>query len=416
MSSSHRLRSIVFTAIVAPSLLIVPVAAQDAPELKINSSRYIVIDADTGYVFAQRDADKRVAIASVTKMFTAVQAMEMAPLETIIVTKDSDLRSPDGSYFGSNGTHMGFGVGEEYTLEDMLYGMMLPSGNDAANAIARSLGYQEGDSDEEAIQRFLDLLNQRVADMGLENTHFMNAHGWGVEGHYSTAADVATFGRLAENYPTLMKIMGTSSYTTSNGYLTVTNTNRSLNLYPSVVAGKTGYDWDSGYCLINFATRDDSRNVIAVTLDGIGDGSDWYDDNATLLDYGFQRQEQILSGSESFEGDILEFSDPALAEIERSTTTESNFTAGTDAAPPVEEAPPARDAVTPPEPVEEEPIVPERIQAPTVWAAAFTAIGLIVIRGIVTLRSTQRPGGDDGEAAHESGVETTRVEDPVPAT
>jgi D-alanyl-D-alanine carboxypeptidase (penicillin-binding protein 5/6) len=387
MSLSHRLRSIVFTTFVALSFFLVPLAAQEAPELKINSSRYIVIDANSGYVFAQRDADKRVAIASVTKMFTAVQAMEMAPLDTVIVTKDSDLRSPDGSYFGSNGTHMGFEPGQEYTLEDMLYGMLLPSGNDAANAIARNLGYQDGDTDEQAIQRFLDLLNQRVADMGLENTHFMNAHGWGVDGHYSTAADVATFGRLVTNYPTLMQIMGTGSYTTSNGYLTVTNTNRSLNLYPSVVAGKTGYDWDSGYCLINFASRDDSHNVIAVTLDGVGDGSDWYDDNATLLDYGFERQEQVLSSNETFDGDVLEFSDPAPVEIVRSTTSSASFSPGEPLDQAGSDEPPSNEVVPPPEPVEADTSFPERIQAPTVWAAAFTAIGLIVVRGLVALRS-----------------------------
>ncbi len=416
MSLSHRLRSIVFTTFVALSLLFVPVAAQEASELKITSSRYIVIDATSGYVFAQRDAGKRVAIASVTKMFTAVQAMEMAPLDTIIVTKDSDLRSPDGGYFGSNGTHMGFGVGEEYTLEDMLYGMLLPSGNDAANAIARSLGYQEGDTDEEAIQRFLDLLNQRVADIGLENTHFMNAHGWGVEGHYSTAADVATFGRLAANYPTLMKIMGTSSYTTSNGYLTVTNTNRSLNLYPSVVAGKTGYDWDSGYCLINFATRDDSRNVIAVTLDGVGDGSDWYDDNATLLDYGFLRQEELIASNEAFEGDILEFTDPAPIEIVRSTTSSASFSASEPLEQAVEDSEPPQVAVASAEPVAEEPAFPDRIQAPAVWAAAFTAIGLIAIRGLVTLRSNRRPPGEEEGAALDVDDHSGRIDDPVPAT
>jgi D-alanyl-D-alanine carboxypeptidase (penicillin-binding protein 5/6) len=411
MTLSQRLRSIVFTVFVTLSLLIVPASAQDASELKINSSRYIVIDANSGYVFAQRDANERVAIASVTKMFTAVQAVEMAPLDTIIVTKDSDLRAPDGSYFGANGTHMGLEAGQEYTLEDMLYGMLLPSGNDAANAIARSLGYQEGDTDEQAIQRFLDLLNQRVADMGLENTHFMNAHGWGVEGHYSTAADVATFGRLVENYPTIMTIMGTSSYTTSNGYLTVTNTNRSLNLYPSVVAGKTGYDWDSGYCLINFASRDDSQQVIAVTLGGIGDGSDWYDDNATLLDYGFERQAQLATSGEAFEGDILEFNDPAPVEIVRSTTSSASFSEG-DSLQQVEEDSPQKDVVPPSEPVEDEQALPERIQAPTIWAAAFTAIGLIVIRGLVTLRSPRGSASDDEVASSNHRVSTIRFPQP----
>ncbi|HYI24619.1 MAG TPA: hypothetical protein VD767_04345, partial [Thermomicrobiales bacterium] len=248
---------------------------------------------------------------------------EMAPLDTPITTADSDLRTPGGDYFGSTGTLMGFGADETYTLEDMLYGMLLPSGNDAANAIARTLGAQPGDSDEEAVQRFLDLLNQRVVDMGLENTHFMNPHGWGEDGHYSAAADVAAFSRLVVNYPTLMEIMGTQSYTTSNGALTVTNTNRSLTLYPSVVAGKTGYDWDAGYCLLNIAERDDAT-IIAVTLDGLAP-NDWYDDNATLLEYGFERQAAVTADGGAFDGDVVGFTDPSAAEIARSAQPAGEF-------------------------------------------------------------------------------------------
>lgn len=293
--------------------------AQEVSKLGINSARYIVIDAATGNVYAQRNADKRVAIASITKIFTAVQAMEMASLDTPITTADWDLRSPDGGYFGSNGTLMGFDAGETFTLEDMLYGMLLPSGNDAANAIARTLGGQPGDSNEEAAQRFIALVNQRVIDMGLEDTHFMNPHGWGEDDHYSTAADIATFARLVANYPVLMRIMGTKSYTTSNGELTVTNTNRSLTLYPSVIAGKTGYDWDAGYCLLNFARRGDIT-MIAVTLDGIAP-DDWYDDSARLLEYGFEQQAE----GGSFRGDVLTYTDPSAPEIARSAHPEGRY-------------------------------------------------------------------------------------------
>lgn len=307
----------------AASTMVAGTAAQEVPELKINSTRYVVVDAATGSIYAQRGATDRVAIASLTKVFTAVQAIEMAPLDTIITTSDFDLRTPDGSYFGSNGTLMGFEAGEEYTLEDMLYGMLLPSGNDAANAIARNLGHREGDSDAEAVQHFMDLLNQRVKDIGLENTHLMNPHGWGVDDHYSSAVDVAAFSRLAAQYPLLIEIMGTHSYTTSNGHLTVTNTNKSLNLYDSVIAGKTGYDWDAGYCLVNIAKRGDVQ-MIAVTLDGVAP-DDWYDDNATLLDYGFDQQEKFASSGDPFEGDVAAYVDPAAAEIARSTTADVAF-------------------------------------------------------------------------------------------
>ena len=377
--------------------------SQEGSALGLSSSRYIVVDAETGNVFAEHNAHDRVGIASVTKMFTAVQALEMAPLDMILTTSDFDLRDPEGNYMGSNGTLMGFGVGEQYTLEDLLYGMMLPSGNDAAITIARSLGYQEGDTDQEAVDRFMGLLNQRVADMGLADTHFVTPSGWGVEGHYSTAADVATFGRLAAHYPVLMEIMGTQSYTTSNGYLTVTNTNRSLNEYPSIFAGKTGYDWEAGYCLINFATREGSGTMIAVNLDGVAPGG-WYADSASLLDYGFNGRAQLAASGEPFDGAVASFTDPAPADIARSTSSLGEFAV-------VEEEPPARDTVTEQpanQAVADAPVVEpqtiERIARPAIWTAGVAVIGLLGLRGFLTLRDHGlRTRNGAGSAAPDAG-------------
>jgi D-alanyl-D-alanine carboxypeptidase len=386
MSLSQRLLALACLILAALLPVAAPVLAQEVPELAINSTRYIVVDAATGQVYAQRGANDQVAIASVTKVFTAVQAMEMAPLDTPITTSDFDLRAPGGEYFGTNGTLMGFGVDETYTMEDMLYGMLLPSGNDAANAIARTLGARPGDSEEEAVQHFMDLLNRRVEDMGLQNTHFMNPHGWGVEGHYSTAADVAAFARLLVNYPTLMEIMGASSYTTSNGALTVTNTNRSLNLFPSVIAGKTGYDWEAGYCLLNVARRDDVQ-IIAVTLDGVAP-NDWYDDNATLLDYGFEQQAAVLAAGGAFDGDVVEFNDPSAAEIARSAKSASEFrevdvpeqSQGVEA--PAQQAQPERE---PPAVVVAD--GPEPLARPGIWVAVSVAAAVIGLRGLAAWRA-----------------------------
>lgn len=280
--------------------------AQEVPELMINSERYIVIDGETGAVYAQRGANDRVAIASLTKVFTAVQAMNMAPLDTPIVTKQSDVAHPEA-------TAMGFGPDETYTLEDMIYGMLLPSGNDAATAVARTLGYRDGDTDEEAIQHFMDLVNQRVKDMGLKNTFLITPDGWGVPGHYSSAADVAAFMQYAMEYPFLAKVMRTPSYTTSNGFLTVSNTNKMLNSYAPLVAGKTGYDWDSGWCLVNVAEQDGAR-MIAVTLDGVAP-DDWYDDNRVLLDYGFETRQELATSGTSFSGDTVSWTYPDAAEL-----------------------------------------------------------------------------------------------------
>src|SRR3712207_957546 len=123
-------------ASLAPALT---VQAQEVPELKITSTAYIVIDADTGEIYAQRNAHERRAPASLTKIFTAVEAIEEGSPETAITTSDADMVSPEAS-------QVGFGPGETFTVRELLYGLMLPSGNDAAEALARGLGTKEGDS------------------------------------------------------------------------------------------------------------------------------------------------------------------------------------------------------------------------------------------------------------------------------
>jgi len=382
MSLSRGLLSVFLLISCLLPLALTPVRAQEAPELEINSSRYVVIDAATGHIYAQRGATDHVAIASITKVFTALQALEMASLDTPITTKDFDLRRPDGPYFGTDGSLMGFGVDETYTLEDMLFGLMLPSGNDAALAIARTLGGHPGDSDEEAVQRFMDLLNQRIADMGLEDTHLMNPHGWGVDGHYSSASDVATFNRFVMNYPKLMEIMGTPTYTTSNGAMTFANNNRSLAQFPSVIAGKTGFDNDSGWCLINIAQRGEIE-MIAVTLDGIAPG-DWYNDNAVLLDYGFDRQAALASSGEVFEGDVATYIDPSVATISRSVTTSTSFTPDVSAS--TSETTRGNGIVG----GDERPLAvveasaPQTIAEGNLWVAAISVLGLLGMRGLLT--------------------------------
>jgi D-alanyl-D-alanine carboxypeptidase (penicillin-binding protein 5/6) len=360
------------------ALLLVPlgVTAQDVPELQINSKRYIVLDSANGNIYVQKNADERVAIASLTKVFTAVQALEMAPLDYEITTDESDLVNPE------NNTYMGFGPGETYTLKDLLYGMMLPSGNDAAHAIARALGHQEGDTPEQSVERFVGWMNQRNADMGLTNTHLLNPTGWGVEGHYSTARDVATFVRHALNYPELVTAMGTRTYTTANG-LTVTNTNRLLNEYEHIDGGKTGYDNDSGYCLFEFATKGDST-MISVTLDGIAPG-DWYDDNRVLLEYAFEQKTAMAERNEPFTGSVATYRDPAAAELARSAQVGGSYASGDQV---IAATGNETEAILPPAVAEpdDDRSVASQIGDQGVWVAVGTVFALVLLRGVWAFR------------------------------
>jgi D-alanyl-D-alanine carboxypeptidase (penicillin-binding protein 5/6) len=282
-----------------------PALAQVTELDGISSERYIVIDAETGEVFVAHNADEQAPIASLTKVFTTIEALELAKLDTPITTNSSDL-------FGADSTTMGFGPGETFTLNELLYGMMLPSGNDAAHAIARSLGYQDGMTDTQAVASFMDLINQRVLDMGLTNTHLENPHGLSQDGHYSTASDIATFVMYALQYPVFEQLIGTSSFQTDSGYY-VSNTNKMLNSYSGLIGGKTGYDDEAGYCLIEVATRDGST-MISVTLDGEAPDI-WYEDNAILLDYAFEAKAEREAEGRQISNAQVSFRDPDAAQI-----------------------------------------------------------------------------------------------------
>ena len=286
----------------APPLML----AQEVPELQITSTNYIAIDAETGEIYAQRGAHERRAPASLTKVFTAIETIESAPPDARVITSDADLVSEFAS-------QVGFGPGEAFRVEELLYGMMLPSGNDAARALARGLGAQEGDTDDEARDRFLARLNQRIQNMGLSDTQLLNPDGWGIPGHYSSAYDLAAFMMYALRYPRFVQAFSTGTFEMPDGSYVFRNNNRMLRTYDGIVGGKTGYDDDAGWCLINVAERD-GRRVIAVTMNGVAP-DDWYDDNRVLLDYALDQQALRAETGAGVTGEMVRYRDPDAAVI-----------------------------------------------------------------------------------------------------
>jgi serine-type D-Ala-D-Ala carboxypeptidase (penicillin-binding protein 5/6) len=352
--------------------------AQEVPELQITSTNYIAIDADTGEIYAQRGAHEHRAPASLTKVFTAIETIESLPPEAQIVTSESDLVSEFAS-------QVGFGPGEVFTVEELLYGMMLPSGNDAARALARTAGAEEGDTDEEALDRFLARLNQRIKNMGLTDTQVLDPDGWGIPGHYSSAYDLAAFMMYALRYPRFVKAFSTGTYETADGRYTFRNNNRMLRTYEGIVGGKTGYDDDAGWCLINVAERN-GRRVIAVTMNGVAP-DDWYDDNRVLLDYAFEQQALRAETGAGITGEVVRFRDPDAAVI-----LAMGSAGGMIGEPAVQAAPESQPPV--PQPV----AVPvERLGASGAgWMTAVcVATALIVVQGLATwhLRTGRRRHG-----------------------
>src|SRR5688572_14063886 len=375
---AHGVVSLVVVFLVAAALWAPLALAQEVPELRITSTNYIAVDAETGEIYAQRGAHERRAPASLTKVFTAIETIESAPPDVQLITSESDLVSEFAS-------QVGFSPGEAFTVEELLYGMMLPSGNDAARALARGLGAEEGDSNEEALNRFLARINQRVQNMGLTDTQLVNPDGWGVPGHYSSAYDLAAFTMYALRYPRFVKAFSTGTYETADGSYLFRNNNRMLRTYEGIVGGKTGYDDDAGWCLINVAERN-GRRVIAVTMNGVAP-DDWYDDNRVLLDYAFEQQALRAETGAGITGEVVRFRDPDAAVI-----LAMGSAGGMIGEPAVQAAPESQPPV--PQPV----AVPvERLGASGAgWMTAVcVATALIVVQGLATwhLRTGRRRHG-----------------------
>lgn len=233
--------------------------------LSTSATSAIVIDGETGRVLYAQNVNEERAIASITKLMTVLVAVESGhTLDEVVEIKRE--------YVGAEGSSMYLREGEQLTLEALLYGLMLASGNDAALAVA---GYCGG-----SVEQFVELMNRKAAVLGMEHTHFENPSGLTQDGHYSTAADMARLAAVCMKNETIAKLVGTRSISIAGR--TFTNHNKLLWQYEGCVGMKTGYTERAGRTLISCAQREQQR-VIAVTLN---DRSDWKDHTA-MLDYGF---------------------------------------------------------------------------------------------------------------------------------
>ncbi len=230
----------------------------------------VVIDGYSGEILYSQNCDKILPMASTTKIMTALLLCEMGgDLKTEIVTT-REMVTVEGS-------SMGLQVGDRVTYHDLLYGMMLASGNDAANTVAIALGG--------SASGFVELMNKRAKQMGLKSTNFVTPSGLDAEGHQTTAYELALIAREALNNKAFAEAAASESATLCYGNppykRTLKNHNRLLKMYDDVVGVKTGFTKKSGRCLVS-AAKKDGKFVIAVTLN---DPNDWQD-HRVLLDLG----------------------------------------------------------------------------------------------------------------------------------
>lgn len=258
-----------FLSILGILFLSMPFASAE-PKIDILAKSAILVVVDTGEILYEKNAHERLPMASTTKIMTSLIALESDYLQKEIVVKKA-MSSVEG-------TSMGLLEGDRVTIKALVYGMMLKSGNDAANAVALTLA----DSKED----FAELMNQKAKELKMYNTNFETASGLDSKNHYSTAYDMSLLGCEAVNNPQLAYICSQKEKTLYFGnppYRRVLkNHNRLLWDYDGADGIKTGFTKKSGRCLVSTAKRNGVK-LLAVTLNA---PNDWQD-HKKLFDYGF---------------------------------------------------------------------------------------------------------------------------------
>ncbi len=236
----------------------------------------IVMDVDSGRVLYSKNADERMLIASITKIMTAVVAIENSNVNDIVTVGEEVL-----SMYGSN---IYIELGEKMSLKDLLYGLILRSGNDAAVVIANYVGKDEG--------TFVNMMNKKAIEIGMKNTNYENSHGLDeVTKNYSTARDMAILSSYANKLALYKEISKTKKWVVETGEKTYiwNNRNKLLYTYKYATGGKTGYTPKAGRTLVTTASKND-LNLTIVTLDDSGE----YNTHTSLYEYYFDKYKNYV--------------------------------------------------------------------------------------------------------------------------
>ena len=232
----------------------------------LSAQKAVLLDGTTGRYLYEQDADVQSLIASTTKIMTALVICEQCNvLDRVAVMKEAT---------GVEGSSMYLQPGEVLTVQELLYGLMLSSGNDAATALAIYCGG--------TVEGFAGLMNDKAHELGMNSTHFVNPHGLDAPGHYSTARDLAVLAAYAMQNPIFLRTV--SAKTVTVGQRVLRNHNKLLWQYDGANGVKTGYTKAAGRILVSGACKD-GRQLIAVTIQA---PDDW-NDHKQLLDRGFEK-------------------------------------------------------------------------------------------------------------------------------
>ena len=277
----QRITAALLAAIVMFSISGNTQAEPERDTVDVSAGGVMLMDARTHKVLYAKTAHEKLPMASTTKIMTAILAIEAGNLDALVTV-------PQEAY-GVEGSSMYLRLGEQISMRDLLYGLMLVSGNDAAVAIAVHVGG--------SVEGFAALMNAKAASLGAHNTHFVTPNGLPDPDHYTTAYDLALIACYAMQNETFREIVGTTYYQTTTGEIarTVKNKNKILWEYEGGNGVKTGYTMAAGKCLV-FAAEREGMQLVGVVLNC----PDMFPSAKRLLDYGFEtyQQETLVAADE----------------------------------------------------------------------------------------------------------------------
>ena len=281
-----KLISVFVVCVLLTAFMIVPAHAE---EVTTSAQAFELLCADDGKTLLSQNADTPLPMASTTKIMTTLLTLEAAEDDNRVVEFTEEMMA--------EGSSMYLKRGEKVRLYDLAVGMMMQSGNDAANAAAISVAG--------SIEGFAALMNDKAQEIGMTDTHFVTPSGLDDEDHYSTAHDMALLMAYAlQNddfaYITSQTSMEVEFVYPADKFVTYPNHNKLLRMYDDCIGGKTGYTESSGRCLVSAAKRD-NMTLVAVTLN---DRDDW-DDHIALYEYGFENFVSVQPEQSAYTLDIV---------------------------------------------------------------------------------------------------------------
>ncbi len=250
----------------------------ELPTFDVPSKNAILVSAKTGDVLYEKNPDESVPIASITKVMTLLLTLEAVEAGKI---KLDDIVPISHHAASMGGSQIWLEPGEEFTLDELVKAICVSSANDAAVAVAEFVGGSE--------PAFAELMNKRALELGMQNTHFVNACGLHDDAHLSTARDVAIMSEALLHHPLILEYSGIWTDSLRDGQTQLVNTNKMLNVYEGITGLKTGTTNAAGVCISATASRD-GLDLIAVVL-GSSNSQERFEAAKSLLDYGFATYE-----------------------------------------------------------------------------------------------------------------------------